>query len=157
MPNMERILQIFFWVLAIALVCADGLQATTPISSSPAQKATTASEKVPVMDGGAGPCSLELTVLDGDGKAIYAATVKVHIAYGFGGIRRLDLEAGTNSNGKVRFTGLPARVHRPPLEFHASKDQLEGVATYDPSAECQARHDVTLTKPVQDHSSSPGF
>ena len=103
-------------------------------------------EKVPVMDGGVGACSLELTVIGADGKPVYAATIKVHIAYGFGGIRRLDLEAGTNSEGKVKFTGLPARVRRPPLEFRASKDEFEGVAAYDPSAECQAKHDITLEK-----------
>jgi hypothetical protein len=103
-------------------------------------------ERVPVMDGGAGPCSLELTVTGADGKPVYAATVKVHIAYGFGGMRRLDLEAGTNSDGKVKFAGLPARVHRPPIEFHASKDEFDGVAAYDPSTECQAKHDITLEK-----------
>ena len=103
-------------------------------------------EKVPVMQGGAGPCSLELTVLGGDGKPVYAATVKVHIAYGFGGMRKLDLEAGTNSDGKVKFAGLPARVQRPPLEFHASKDEYEGVAAFDPSAECQGKHGITLEK-----------
>ena len=99
------------------------------------------------MDGDAGPCSLELTVNGIDAKPAYAVTIKVHIAYGFAGIRRLDLEAGTNSDGKVKFTGLPARVHRPPLEFNASKDDLSGTTTYDPSAECQAKHDIALTKP----------
>lgn len=103
-------------------------------------------EKVPVIQGGAGPCSLDLTVMGADGKPVYAATVKVHIAYGFGGMRRLDLEAGTNSDGKVKFAGLPARVQRPPLEFHASKDEFEGVAAFDPSTECQAKHDITLAK-----------
>ena len=81
-------------------------------------------ENVPFIQGGAGSCSLELTVIGADGKPAYAATVKVHIAYGFGGMRRLDLEARTNSNGKVKFAGLPARVQRPPLEFHASKDEF---------------------------------
>ena len=103
-------------------------------------------EKVPVIQGGAGPCSLELTVMGADGKPVYAATVKVHIAYGFGGMRKLDLEAGTNSDGKVKFAGLPARVQRPPLEFHASKDEYEGVVAFDPSAECQGKHDITLEK-----------
>jgi hypothetical protein len=103
-------------------------------------------EKVPVMQGGAGPCCLELTIRGADGKPVYAATVKVHIAYGFGGMRKLDLEAGTNSDGKVKFAGVPARVQRPPLEFHGSKDEFEGVAVYDPSTECQARHDITLAK-----------
>jgi len=101
-------------------------------------------EEGPVIQGGAGPCSLELTVMGADGKPVYAATVKVHIAYGFGGMRKLDLEAGTNSEGKARFAGLLARVQRPPLEFHASKDEFEGVAAFDPSTECQARHDITL-------------
>jgi hypothetical protein len=97
------------------------------------------------MDGGAGPCSLELTIHDVDAKPVYAATVKVHVAYGFGGVRKLDLEAGTNADGKVKFTGLPARVHRPPLEFHISKDKLQGLATYDPSSECDAKRGVTVT------------
>jgi len=99
------------------------------------------------MQGDAGPCSLELTVRGADGKAVYAATVKVHIKYGFGGIRRLDLEAGTNSEGKVRFDGIPAKVQRPPLEFHGSKDELTGIASFDPSAECHAQRDLTLQKP----------
>jgi hypothetical protein len=97
------------------------------------------------MDGGAGPCSLELTIHDVDAKPVYAATVKVHVAYGFGGVRKLDLEAGTNADGKVKFTGLPARVRRPPLEFHVSKDKLEGLATYDPATECDAKRGITVT------------
>ncbi|MBV9181068.1 MAG: hypothetical protein JO356_07140 [Acidobacteria bacterium] len=107
-------------------------------------------ETVPIMDGGAGPCSLELTVTTADGKPVYAAIIKVHIAYGFGGIRKLDLEAGSNSEGKVKFTGLPARVHGSPLEFHAAKDDLEGVASYDPAAECEANHGISLVKPKND-------
>jgi hypothetical protein len=107
---------------------------------------STPSEKVPVIQGGAGPCSMELTVLGADGKPAYAATVKVHIAYGFGGMHRLDLEAGTNVDGKVSFTGLPRRVSHPPLEFHASKDEFAVVASYDPSVECQSKRDISLEK-----------
>jgi hypothetical protein len=104
-------------------------------------------EKVPVIDGGVGRCSLELTVLGVDRKPVYAATVTAHVKYGFGGLRRLDLEAGTNSDGKVRFAGLPDRVQRPPLEFHASRDELVGIAAFDPSAECQAKREVVLERP----------
>ena len=104
-------------------------------------------ENVPVIQGGAGPCSLELTVRGADGKPVYAATVKVHIKYGFGGMRRLDLEAGTNSDGKLKFAGLPARVQRPPLEFHGSKDEYDGVAAFDPATECQAKREIGLEKP----------
>lgn len=105
------------------------------------------SSEVPVMDGGAGPCSFQLTVFTPDGKPAGAAEVRVHIAYGFGGFRRLDLEAGTNYDGKVNFAGLPAKVKNPPLEFHASKEQWVGVATFDPAVECRAKHDITLQKP----------
>jgi hypothetical protein len=116
-----------------------------PLSATQSQsEQQAAAQKVPVMDGEAGPCSLQVTVTDPDGKPVYAATIKVHMAYGFGGIRRLDLEAGTNADGKAKFVGLPSRVRRPPLEFKASKDQMEGVATYDPAKECQAQHDIRL-------------
>lgn len=115
------------------------------LSTAQAQSA----QPVPVMDGGAGPCSCELTIMTPDGKPAAAADVKVHIEYGFGGFRRLDLEAGANVDGKVRFTGLPARVKRPPLEFRASKDQFMGVATFDPQTECQAKHDITMDKAGQ--------
>jgi hypothetical protein len=129
-------LSIILFVLT-AVTCAVHAQ-------SGAQKET---EKVPVIDGGAGPCVLDLTVVGTDGKPVYGATVKVHIAYGFGGFRKLDLQAGTNSDGKVKFTGLPDRVRRPPLEFEGFKDDLQGIATDDPSAECQAKHELRLTKP----------
>lgn len=98
----------------------------------------------PVMDGGVGPCSLELTVSH-DGKPAVAAHVKVHIAYGFAGIRKLDLDAYTGNDGKLKFTGLPDRVKRPPLEFHASKDKLAGVASFDPESECHEKLDIVLS------------
>jgi hypothetical protein len=125
-------------LLSVAVVAAQ---------SQSANQSSSEKDKVPVIDGGAGPCSLDLTVVDPGGKPVYAATVKVHIAYGFGGFHKLDLQAGTNQDGKVLFTGLPDRVKRPPLEFHASTDGLEGIVTDDPATECQAKHEVRLEKP----------
>lgn len=107
---------------------------------------TPPAQPVPVIDGGVGPCSLELTVTLADGKPAAAASVKVHITYRFGGFHKLDLEAGTNAEGRVKFTGLPSRVRRPPLEFHASKDQSLGTAAFDPATECQAKRDIALGK-----------
>jgi len=105
------------------------------------------------MNGGAGPCSLDVTVLDLNAKPVYAASVKVHVAYGFGGFHKLDLEAGTNADGKVKFTGLPDRVRRPPLEFNATKNDLAGLATVDPSTECEAKRVITVSphKSQDDH------
>lgn len=126
-------------VLGIALATALG----DPRGAA-AQSGSVA-QPVPVMDGGVGPCSVVLTVLSEDGKPVAAADVKVHIAYGFAGVRKLDLEAGTNVDGKVKFTGLPSKVRRPPLDFQASKGNLSGVATYNPETECEAKHDLTMS------------
>ena len=92
------------------LVLATGFLAAQS-TTSPAHPTPSApsSEKIPVMDGAAGPCSIELTVIGADNKPAYAATVKVHIDYGFGGFHKLDLEAGTNSDGKVKF---PTEIKR---------------------------------------------
>ena len=109
-------------------------------------QAPAAAQAVPVIDGGVGPCAVEFTVTTADGKPAGAATVKVHVAYGFGGFHKLDLQAGTNSDGKVKFTGLPSRVRRSLLEFEASKDQLVGTATYDPATECQGKREIKLEK-----------
>lgn len=105
-----------------------------------------ASDKPAVVDGGLGRCSLEVTVLGPDSKPVYGASVKVHIAYGFGGFHKLDLEVGTDSAGKAKFTGLPSRVRRPPLEFDATKDDLSGSLNYDPATECVAMHSITMQK-----------
>ncbi len=143
MIRMSRVARSAFLALAIMASLATYPRAQQPSTSGNTPQSA---QKVPTMDGGAGPCSLDLTVIGADAKPVYAAIVKVHIAYGFAGIRRLDLEAGTNSEGRVKFTGLPARVHRPPLEFVASKDDLSGTATYNPDTECQASHKIMLQK-----------
>jgi hypothetical protein len=116
-------------------------------SQNPSGEKPPASSQIPVIDGAVGPCSLELTILGADAKPVYNATVKVHITYGFGGFHHLDLQAGTNSDGKVKFTGIPAKVHNPPLEFDATKDGLEGSINYDPLNECRGKHEVNIEKP----------
>ncbi|HEX4485327.1 MAG TPA: hypothetical protein VH088_03620 [Terriglobales bacterium] len=107
------------------------------------------SQDVPKVDGALGVCSVDITVNTADGKPVYAAHVKVHIAYGMGGFHKLDLEAGTNADGKVKITGLPSRVRRPPLEFEATKDELSGTATVDPAAQCHSVRTIKIenTKP----------
>src|ERR1700739_204559 len=133
-------------VLAGALTCvvSPGPRASGQKANESSQSAQPDSSQMTlVMDGGAGPCSLDLSVTN-NGKPAVAANVKVHIVYGFGGVRKLDLDAYTGNDGKVRFTGLPARVKRPPLEFRASKDKLFGTAVYDPDSDCHAKHEIVL-------------
>lgn len=136
------------WCLVLLLVCglasAAVAQASPQAVSGPGNAPAQLAHVVPVMDGGAGPCSVQFRVTTADGKPVYAAIIKVHIAYGFGGFHKLDLQASTNVDGKADFTGLPVRVRRPPLAFEATDGRLSGTATYDPESECQAKHDIML-------------
>ena len=102
---------------------------------------------VPAIDGGIGPCSAEFTIKDDGGAPVYDSKNKVHIAYGV--FHKLDLEIGTNVDGKARFTGLPNRVKQPPLYFRVSQGDREGSATYDPASDgCRAVRTVTIAKPA---------
>jgi hypothetical protein len=103
-------------------------------------------EDVPVTDGAAGPCSVELTVTDSDAKPVFSALINVHVVYGFGGLHKLDMGVYTNTQGKGKFTGIPVKVRNPPLEFRATKGTLAGLATMNPASECQARHEIVLQK-----------
>lgn len=100
---------------------------------------------VPVLDGGIGPCSADFSVNDAAGAPVYGAKVKVHIAYGFMSARKLDLELGTNIDGKARFTGLPDRLKHG-LYFHAFEGDRSGEAFDDPTNTCKAQFTITLQK-----------
>jgi hypothetical protein len=104
-------------------------------------------DEIPVTDAQSGPCSAELTVTGADAQPVYAARINYQTAYGFMGAHKLDMTVYTNAQGKAKFTGIPARVRKPPIEFRASKGDLVGLATMDPASECQARHEIMLDKP----------
>lgn len=103
---------------------------TTALSQTPDP------HQVPVMDGEAGPCSIAFTVTDENGAPVYDARIRVHIEYGFAGVRRLDLEAATNVDGKTQFKGLPQKVKGKILNFVGSQGKREGSAVYDPATNC---------------------
>ena len=127
--NLSRILL----VLAVLLFLASS-NAQTPDPHS-----------VPAIDGALGPCTADFTINDSAGKPIYAAKIRVHIAYGFASVRKLDLEVSTNADGKARFTGLPNRVKRG-LFFDASEGDRTASAFDDPSSTCQAQFTLALRK-----------
>ena len=113
----------------------------------PALAQTPDPKSIPVIDGGLGPCTADLTITDTNNKPVYLAKIKVHIAYGFMNARKLDLEVSTNVDGKARFTGLPDRVKRG-LFFEASEGDRVGNAFDDTSKTCQAQFAITLRKPT---------
>jgi hypothetical protein len=100
---------------------------------------------VPAIDGGIGTCSADFIVNDADGKPVYAATIKVHIEYGFMYLRKLDLQVGTNADGKARVTGFPDRVKHG-LFFEASEGDRTAEAFDDPSTNCKNQFTVVLRK-----------
>jgi len=124
-------------VLALALLLSQASQAQAPDPHS-----------VPSVDAGIGTCTADFTVTDEAGKPVYNAQVKVHIAYGFGGFHKLDLQVATNIDGKARFTSLPNRLKKGGLFFQASESDRAGDAFDDPSKTCQAQFPITLRKPV---------
>jgi hypothetical protein len=109
-----------------------------PVAAS-AQEASTA----PTVDGDVGPCSVDLVVVDNTGKPVYAATIEAHISFGFLGMRKLDVEVGTNQQGQARVTGLPDSENDS-FYFEGSKGDAQGLAFYNPGASCQAQHFLVL-------------
>jgi hypothetical protein len=122
-----------FGLIFLALALSALSQTTAPDDS----------KSIPVVDGGIGTCSTDFTITDTAGAPVYAAKIKVHIAYGFMYARKLDLEVGTNSEGKARFIGLPERVKRG-LFFEASEGDRSGNAFDDPATTCKNQFTVVL-------------
>ncbi len=118
-------------------------------ASSPAfaQATTSAADPkaVPVIDGGLGPCSAEFTVTDSGGAPVYDAKIRVHIAYRFMSLHKLDLEVGTNADGKASVTGLPDRIKHG-LYFHTSQGDRSAETFDDPANTCKAQFAVVLEK-----------
>jgi len=102
------------------------------------------SPEVPVVDGGVGSCRADFTVKDEAGKPIYNAKIHVTLKFGFLNLRKTELEVGTNSDGKARFTGLPDSPKKP-LEFQIKSGTVSKSVTDDPSTTCNAVYDVALS------------
>jgi len=131
-----------------ALISSFVLILMTFAPASPAQNSAPNPYQVPVMNGGIGDCSADFTVTDNAGAPIYDAKVRVHIVYGFMYARKLDLEQGTNIDGKARFTGLPSRTKKG-LFFQATQGDREGSAFVDPDKTCKADLKIVLEKKSQ--------
>lgn len=99
--------------------------------------------EVPVIDGGLGSCSANFTVTDNEKKPIYNAKIDVVLRYGFIGLRKSELQVGTNSDGKARVTGLPEKAKKP-LEFRITSGPLSKTILHNPSAKCDANFEVVL-------------
>jgi len=97
------------------------------------------------VDAGLGSCSADFTITDEASAPVYAAHIRLHIAYGFMSLHKLDLEVGTNADGKARFIGLPENSKQG-LFFRASEGDREGSAFDNPAKTCKAQFTVVLRK-----------
>jgi hypothetical protein len=102
------------------------------------------SPEVPVVDAGLGSCRADFVVKDSSDKPVYNAKISLTIRYGFLNKRKSEVEVGTNSDGKARVTGLPNLPKRP-LDFLVKSGDLSTTVTDDPSTNCNAVFNVSLT------------
>lgn len=107
----------------------------------PAPQAATAPE-LPVLNARLGNCSATFTVRNAEGAPVYLALVHVRVRYGTMGIKRIDLEVGTNSEGRARITGLPSKAR--PMTYDISKDDKKTTIDQDVTKTCDATLDVVL-------------
>ncbi|MFZ0317543.1 MAG: hypothetical protein WAL56_00330 [Candidatus Sulfotelmatobacter sp.] len=126
------------FLTAVSLVAAQS-QAAPPVGSKPDPKT------IAEVDAGIGPCTADFTITDDAGQPVYAANIRVHIAYGFMNLHKFDLQVGTNADGKARFIGLPETTKQG-LFFRASESDRQGSAFDDPSKTCKTQFTVVLRK-----------
>jgi hypothetical protein len=131
------------FAVMIFLWASSHISAANPLESKADEKvdAKTVSE----VDAGLGPCTADFIITDEAGAPVYAANVRVHIAYGFMSLHKFDLQVGTNAEGKARFIGLPENSKQG-LFFLATDADREGTAFDNPSKTCKARFTVVLRK-----------
>jgi DNA-binding beta-propeller fold protein YncE len=111
-------------------------------TQTPASQESRGASDLAMISARLGPCYADFTVTDPAGAPVYAATVHVRIRYGLMNLKRMDLEVGTNSEGKARVEGLPEKAR--PLRYEISKSGLASVVEQDLSTTCRGTYPVTL-------------
>lgn len=129
------------FALTLALLPVLLVSSLAPIPA----RAADDSKTIATVDAGLGSCTADFTINDDSGKPVYAANIRVHITYGFGGFHKFDLQVGTNADGKARFIGLPEHSKQG-LFFRATEADREGTAFDNPENTCKAQFTVVLRK-----------
>jgi hypothetical protein len=90
-----------------------------------------------------GPCSALLTITGADSQPIYGAKITARVQYGFMSVKKLDLEAFTGADGKVKITRLPESLKKP-MVIHVTKDDKSDQVEFKPAERCHPTFDVQL-------------
>jgi hypothetical protein len=109
---------------------------------APQQSGDAAKLELATLKAGLGACSADFNVKDSDGTPAYAATIHVRVRYGLWGIRRADLEVGTNSDGAARIEGLPDKAK--PFTFDIQKAGRKATVEQNVSDNCRAKYEISL-------------
>ena len=92
--------------------------------------------EIPVLKADLGACTADFTVTDATGAPVYSATIHARIRYGVMGVKRMDVEIGTNSDGKARFEGLPAKARL--IAYDVSKDAKSAAVSQKVPKQCNS-------------------
>jgi hypothetical protein len=144
MPTISKSSLPFALTFALALI----LLAMSQANASPAAQKNDSkpdAKTIAEVDAGLGPCTADFVITDEAGAPVYAANIRVHIAYGFANLHKFDLQVGTNADGKARFIGLPENSKQG-LFFRASEADREGSAFDNPAKTCKAQFTIVLRK-----------
>jgi hypothetical protein len=114
--------------------------AVAAVAQTPAQPANPVTE----VSADLGSCSAEFHVTDMAGKPLYNAKIRTIIRYGFLSKRKLELELGTNSDGRARIVKLPNEAKKP-IEFTITHGADTATRSFDPATDCHAQYDVPLS------------
>ena len=90
-----------------------------------------------------GSCTVDFHITDLAGNPLYNAKIHTLIRYGFWSKRKLELEAGTNADGKARFVRLPDEAKKP-IVFDIQYQEQKASQSYDPGVNCHASYNVPL-------------
>lgn len=144
--SVSAFLAALIFILPISLPAQTAPQSDSPMLDS---------KSVAEVDAGLGTCTADFIVNDDTGKPVYAAKIRVRVTYGFMSLHKLDLNVGTNAEGKARFIGLPENSKQGGLFFRAydgdGTTYREGSAFDNPAKTCKAQFTVVLrNKPQED-------
>jgi hypothetical protein len=89
-----------------------------------------------------GNCTVDFRVTDMKGAGIYDAKISATIRYGFMSQRRLELEAGTNADGRARFIKLSPTLKVVTFTVTNGVDKVHRL--WAPNMDCYAEYTVPL-------------
>jgi len=95
------------------------------------------------VDAGLGSCRADFLVKDGADKPIFNAKISLTIKYGFLSKRKSEVEIAPTAMARPASRDCP--IFQEPLDFFIKSGDVTTTVTDDPSTNCNAVFNVTLT------------